>query len=147
MSTQPQLEATQEQILYANFLEKGMLIGLLLMCITFAVYVSGIMGAAVPKEFIASLWNLPVHDYLAAINEHFLHRERMMTGWSWLSMLGKGDFLNFLPVAILSGTTIACYLAIAPGLFKRGDKAMGVMAVVEAFILALAASGVLAVGH
>jgi hypothetical protein len=61
-----------------------------------------------------------------------------------MTMLGKGDFLNFLPVAILSGVTIFCYLAIVPGLFKRGDKAM---AIIEVIILTLAASGLLAVGH
>lgn len=147
MSTQPQLEATQEQILYAKILEKGMFIGLVLMFFTFGVYVFGIMASVVPREQVPSLWSLPVHDYLVAINDNFIHKEHLMTGWSWLDMLGKGDFLNFLPVAILSGVTILCYMAIAPGLFSRGDKAMGVMAILEAVILALAASGLLAVGH
>jgi hypothetical protein len=50
-------------------------------------------------------------------------------------------------VAILSGVTIFCYLAIVPGLFKRGDRAMAIMAIVEVLILTLAASGLLAVGH
>lgn len=147
MNTQPKLEATQEQILYAKILEKGMFIGLVLMFITFAVYVFGIMSPAVPRAQIPSLWSLPVHDYLVVINDNFIHKEHLMTGWSWFAMLGKGDFLNFLPVAILSGTTILCYLAVAPGLFTRGDKAMGIMALLEAIILALAASGLLAVGH
>jgi len=52
-----------------------------------------------------------------------------------------------VPIAILSGVTIICYLAIVPGLFRRGDKAYGIMAIVEVVILALAASGLLAVGH
>lgn len=147
MNTQPKLEATKEQILYASILEKGMYIGLLLMFVTFAMYVFGIMPAAIPKDQIASLWSLPVHDYLVAINDNFLHKEYLMTGWNWLAMLTKGDFLNFLPIAILSGVTIVCYLVIAPGLLSRGDKAMGIMALVEALILALAASGLLAVGH
>ena len=64
-----------------------------------------------------------------------------------MKLLGKSDFLNFLPVAILSGVTIVCYLAIVPGLFARGDKAMGIMTLATAVILALAASGLLAVGH
>ena len=94
-------EATQEQILYANILEKGMLIGLVLMFITFALYVFGIMDPVIPRDAVASYWSMPVHDYLIAINQNFLHMEHPPTGWAWVSLLGKADFLNFLPIAIL----------------------------------------------
>jgi hypothetical protein len=140
-------KATEEQLLYANILEKGMLVGLLLMFITFGLYVFRIMPAAVPLTEISSYWNQPVNDYLVAINNNFLHLDHLVTGWSWLKLIGKGDFLNFVPVAILSGVTIICYLAIVPGLFKRGDKAYAIMAIAEVAILTLAASGLLAVGH
>jgi hypothetical protein len=124
-----------------------MLVGLILMFITFALYVFGIMKPAIPVTEIASYWNQPVHDYLVAINNNFLHWEHLPTGWSWIKLIGKGDFLNFIPVAILSGVTIICYIAIVPGLFKRGDKAYAIMAIAEVAILTLAASGLLAVGH
>jgi hypothetical protein len=140
-------KATEEQLLYAAILEKGMLIGLVLMFITFALYVFRIMPAAVPLSEIAGYWSQPVHDYLVAINTNFLHWDHLPTGWSWMKLIGKGDFLNFIPIAILSGVTIFCYLAIVPGLFRRGDKAYAIMAIAEALILALAASGLLAVGH
>jgi hypothetical protein len=147
--TEPQIKATatQEQLLYAAILEKGMFFGLLLMFITFALYVFGIMTPSVPKDMIASYWNMPVGDYLETINQNYLGWAHGPTGWSWMRLLGKGDFLNFLPVAILSGVTIFCYAAIVPGLFRRGDKAYGFMAIAEVVILALAASGLLAVGH
>ena len=140
-------EATQEQLLYATILEKGMLIGLALMFITFALYVFRIMPAAVPLSEISGYWSQPVHEYLVEVNNNFLHWDHLPTGWSWLKLIGKGDFVNFIPIAILSGVTIFCYLAIVPGLFKRGDKAYAIMALAEAAILALAASGLLAVGH
>jgi len=140
-------KATEEQLLYADILGKGMLIGLVLLFITFALYVFGIMPAAIPVAELSSLWNQPVHDYLVAINQNYLHWEHLPTGWSWLKLIRNGDFLNFIPVAILSGVTIICYLAIVPGLFKRGDKAYGIMALAEAVILTLAASGLLSVGH
>jgi hypothetical protein len=147
--TEPQIKATatQEQLLYAAILEKGMFFGLLLMFITFALYVFGIMTPTVPKDMIASYWNMPVGDYLETINQNYLGWAHGPTGWSWMRLLGKGDFLNFLPVAILSGVTIFCYAAIVPGLFRRGDKAYGFMAIAEVVILTLAASGLLAVGH
>ncbi len=140
-------EATQEQLLYANILEKGMLIGLIIMFITFALYVLGIVKPVIPLEQVSSYWAQPVHEYLEAINNNFLHMDHPPTGWAWVALIGKGDFLNFLPIAILSGVTIVCYLAIVPGLFARNDKAMGIITLATAVILSLAASGILAVGH
>ena len=142
-----QATATAEQLLYANILEKGMYFGLVLMFVTFFLYLSGIMTPVVPMDMISGYWNQPVDSYLAAINTQFLGWSHAPTGWSWMKLLGKGDFLNFLPVAILSGVTIFCYAAIVPGLFRRGDKAYGIMAIAEVVILALAASGLLAAGH
>lgn len=146
MTTEITKEATVEQLLYASILEKGMYFGLLSMIITFALYVSGIMPSVVPLSEIANYWNMPVGDYLTAINQNFLQWEHAPTGWAWLSLLGKGDFLNFLPIAILSGITILCYVAIVPGLMKRGDKAMGLMALATAIVLFLAASGIVGGG-
>lgn len=146
-ATKITVQATDEQLLYATILEKGMMIGLILMFITFALYVFGIMTPAIPLDKIAGYWSQPVHDYLVAINAHYLHLDELTTGWNWVALIGKGDFLNFVPIAILSGVTIICYAAIVPGLFQRGDKAYAIMAIAEAVILFLAASGWLAVGH
>ncbi|MCG2823938.1 MAG: hypothetical protein L6364_09700 [Desulfobulbaceae bacterium] len=139
-------QATEEQVLYAAILEKGMYTGLALMVITFALYVFGIVPSVVPLSEISIYWSTPVHEYLVAINTNFLHWEQLPTGWSWMKLLGYGDFLNFLPIAILSGITIVCYMVITPGLFARKDKAMAFMALAEVVILTLAASGLLSVG-
>ena len=140
-------EATQEQLLYATILERGMYVGLLLMFLTFALYVFGIMHPVVPHQDVVNYWNQPVDKYLEAVNANFLHWDHAPTGWSWLKLLSKGDFLNFLPVAILSGVTIICYLSVVPGLLARGDKAMALIALATAIILILAASGLVAGGH
>lgn len=139
-------EASQEQILYASILEKGMFFGLASMIVTFAIYVFGILPAVVPVGEVANYWNMPVDKYLAAINEKFLHLEHGPTGWAWLSLLRYGDFLNFLPVAVLAGVTIICYAVIIPGLFRQGDKAMGFMALATALVLFFAASGIVGGG-
>ena len=139
-------EATQEQLLYATILEKGMYLGLVAMFITFALYVTGILPAVVPLAEVSNYWEMPVGEYLTAVNQNFLQWEHAPTGWAWMNLLDRGDFLNFLPIAILSGITIVCYCVIVPGLFARKDKAMAIMALAEVFILTLAASGLLAVG-
>jgi len=134
----PQLEATPEQVLYANVLEKGMYIGLALLFVTFAIYCFGIMKPYIPLNELSKYWTMNVNDYLHAADVH--------AGWAWFGMIGYGDFLNFIPIAILAGVTIICYLAIVPGLFKSGDTVYGVLALLEALVLIVAASGILGSG-
>ena len=136
-----------EQLVYATVLEIGMYIGLLLLFVTFALYVSGAVAPAVPLEQVSNYWSHGVHGYLEAVNGDFLHMEEPPTGWMWVTMLNRGDFLNFVGIAILAGVTIFCYLAIVPTLRRKKDNAYLVMALLEVLVLALAASGILAVGH
>ncbi|MCG8333766.1 MAG: DUF1634 domain-containing protein [Proteobacteria bacterium] len=133
------LEATPEQVLYANLLNKGMLIGLILLFVTFFIYIFGIMKPYIPIEELSNYWGLSVTEYLKTAN--------IPTGWGWVDMLGFGDFVNFLGIVVLSGVTILCYLAIVPTLLKSGDKVYAVLALIEVAVLSLAASGVLVAGH
>ena len=140
-------ETQSEQLLYARVLEIGMYIGLVVLFITFGLYASGIVAPAVPLDQISNYWNQGVNEYLEAVNRDHLHLEHAPTGWAWVTMLGKGDFLNFVGIAILGGITIICYLAIVPALLRKKDFAYLAMALLEVLVLSLAASGVLVVGH
>jgi hypothetical protein len=128
----------EEQLAYAQVLDLGMKLGLLLLVVTFALYVSGLVSPHIPVTDLPRYWSMPVREYLAATGIH--------QGWSWLGMLGKGDFLNFLGIAFLAGVAIVCYLAVTPIFFRKGDRIYGVLAVVEVCVLVLAASGLLKVG-
>lgn len=133
------LEATPEQLLYARILEKGMYLGLLILFITYALYVFGIMDPYIPLDKISDYWSMNVHDYL----EH----AEIKNGWAWLGMLKYGDFINFIGVALLAGVTIICYAAIVPTLLKSKDTVYAIIAILEVIILSAAASGILSVGH
>lgn len=137
----------EEQLLYADILNKGMLVGLLILFITFALYMLEVLEPAIPHEQVSQYWSQPVHEYLHAINHNFLKLEHPPTGWTWLTLLGFSDFLNFIGIAVLSGITMLCYASIVPILLKKGDKIYAIIATLEVLILALAASGILAVGH
>ena len=140
-------ESQSEQLLYARVLEIGMYIGLAILFVTFGLYAFGILAPAVPLDQISNYWNQGVHEYLEAVNRDHLHMEHAPTGWAWVTMVGKGDFLNFVGISILGGVTIICYLAIVPTLLRKKDNAYLTMAILEVVVLALAASGILAVGH
>lgn len=128
----------EEQLAYAQLLDRGMKAGLLGLTLTFLVYVSGLLSPRVPLEELPRYWSMPVKQYLAATGAP--------TGWSWLGLLGHGDFLNFVGIAFLAGVTIACYVAITPILFRKKDVIFGWLAIAEVLVLGLAASGVFNAG-
>jgi hypothetical protein len=140
-------ESQSEQMLYAKVLGIGMSVGLLVLFITFSLYVSGVLAPAVPHDQVPNYWQLGVHEYLETVNHDHLHLEHPPTGWAWVALVGKSDFLNFIGIAILGGVTIICYLAIVPTLLRKKDHAYVAMALLEVLVLTLAASGILAVGH
>lgn len=132
------VQATEEQMAYAKVLDMGMKVGLLALIVTFIIYLSGVLTPHVPVRDLPDYWGLSVHTYL---NHTGIH-----PGWSWLGMLGKGDFLNFVAIAFLAGVTVLCYGAIIPILFRKKDKVYGAIAIIEVLVLVLAASGILKSG-
>lgn len=132
------LKATEEQLAYAKLLDMGMKFGLLYLTITFIIYFTGVLTPYIPVNDLPKYWTMSVHKYLEATGIH--------PGWSWLGMLGKGDFLNFTGIAFLAGVTILCYIRIIPIFFRKKDTVYGVLALLEVLILVLAASGILKAG-
>lgn len=68
----PTKEASIEQIQYAKILEKGMYSGLLLMVITFALYVFGIMKPLIPLDAIPTLWATKSGVYLTTVENKYI---------------------------------------------------------------------------
>lgn len=131
-------KASEEQLVYAGILDKGMWFGLALLIITFIVYISGILPSYIPIGDLPNFWGMRVHEFNQAL--------QIPTGWGWIANVGKGDYLNFIGIAILSGLTILCYLVIMPIFARKKDKAYFVIALAEVLVLALAASGILKSG-
>ncbi len=138
MSQDQKLGPSPEQVLYANILNKGMLLGLVILLITFALYVFGIVSPYVPLDELSRYWGQPVNDYL--------HELDIPTGWAWLGMLGYSDFLNFIGIAFLAGVSIICYIAIVPTLWRQNDKIYAALAVLEVIVLTAAAAGIFGSG-
>jgi hypothetical protein len=136
--TDAKTKASEEQMAYAGVLNIGMWLGLAILVITFFIYLSGALPSFVPIDDLPKYWTMRVHDY-----NHELHAP---TGWGWTALVGKGDYLNFVGIAMLSGLTILCYMVILPILIRKKDTAYVMIAIVEILVLSLAASGLLKVG-
>ncbi|WP_243313095.1 DUF1634 domain-containing protein [Fundidesulfovibrio agrisoli] len=132
------VETPPEQTLYADFLFWGCWGGLALMALTYILYVTGLMTPHVPMDKIVQLWSQPVKVYLEQGN--------VPVGWGWATLLAKGDFLNFLGIALLAGLTIVAYIPLIPAFLKKKDTSFAIIALLEVIVLTIAASGIVGSG-
>lgn len=132
------ISTPKENILYADILFWGCWSGLALMALTYIVYVTGILPPLVPLDTVTVLWSKPVHVYL--------EQGHAPQGWSWVMLLGKGDIINFLGIALLAGLTVVAFLPLIPAFLKKGDKFFAFAALFEIVVLVSAASGLISAG-
>jgi hypothetical protein len=129
---------SREQIIYANLLLMGMVAGIIVMMITYAIYLAGFLPPHVDLNVISANWGKGIHDYLEIT--HSPH------GWGWAALLLKGDFLNYIGFTLLGLMTIFCYLVLVRGYLRKKDWIFAVISVLEILVLSLAASGILGSG-
>ena len=132
------LKPMPEQITYANLLFVGAWIGILLMLITYFIYLTGILPPLVDVTVITQNWDKGVDEFLAIT--HSPH------GWGWLHLMDKGDFLNFFGLVLIAVLTIICYLFLLVGYRKRKDWVYFFICLLEIAVLTFAASGILKTG-
>jgi len=142
MTTQKEKEELaaplKEQITYANVLGIGAWTGIALMTITYILYVTGVIPPHVDVSLVVNNWDKGVNEYMRITNSP--------DGWNWALLLHKGDFLNFVGMALLALLTIVCYLIILKGYVVRKDRTYALICIAEIVVLSLAASGVLGTG-
>jgi hypothetical protein len=132
------LQPSREQIIYANLLIIGVWAGIFILVATYAIYLTGILPSHVEMSVIPTLWGKGVGEYLEIT--HSPH------GWGWLSLLTKGDFLNYIGLALLALMTIVCYLVLVRGYIRQKNWIFTLIALLEIVVLSVAASGLLGSG-
>ena len=132
------LKPMNEQITYANLLFIGAWAGILLMLISYFIYITGIISAHVDIAVIIQNWDKGVDEYLQITQTPH--------GWGWLRLLHKADFLNFIGIVLLAVLTIICYTCLVAGYKKRNDRVYLFICLSEIAVLVVAASGILGTG-
>ena len=122
-----------EQLRYAHLLAWGTHVGIAVLLLGFASYVLGLAESHVPVSRLPELWVHPVG--------RFLELTHSPTGWGWLALLHRGDVVGLLGIAILSGASVLCLLALVPMYLARGDRAFAAVCLAEVVVIVLAASG------
>ena len=132
------IKPSKEQIIYANLLLIGMLAGIIIMTITYTIYLTGILPSHVDMQLISDNWGKGVHEYSEITHSPL--------GWGWIALLGKGDFINFIGFTLLGTLTIFCYLVLVRGYYREKNWIFTTISVLEILVLSLAASGILGSG-
>ena len=128
-----------EQEVYARWLDWGTRIGLAAVVAGFLAYALGVVEPLVPPERLPELWSLPVERYVALTGAP--------TGWGWLGLIGKGEPLCLLGIALMSSVTLVCYLRLVVALVRSGSRLSAGIAIAQVVVLLAATSSLLAGGH
>ncbi len=132
------LKPTQDQIIYANLLVIGVWTGIAIMLVTYSIYMFELLPVHVDTSFIPKVWNKGVGEYLEIT--HSPH------GWGWVSLLAKGDFLNYIGFVLLGLMTLLCFIVLLRGYLRQKNWIFSIIAFLEILVLTLAASGILGTG-
>jgi len=132
-------ENASEQQIYARIVYHMNHLGLFVLVVGFALYLTGMLTPHVPLKDLPQYWSLPLDQYLA--------KTGAPTGWQWISELGYGDVAPLLGVAVLASITLVCYLVLFFKFLQRGIKPLVVITVIELFFMLLSASNLIQIAH
>lgn len=134
MDLEPHDERDQRvQELYARWLDALARIAFAVSAATLLVYLSGALAPQVPLAELPGLWHLPLAQYL--------ERSAAPTGWSWIGLVGYGDYLNLVAIAFFAAITLLCYLRLLPALLQPGMRLQAALAAIQVLVLLAAMSG------
>ena len=122
---------SSDQQVYARWLDWGTRVALVVLVASFAAYALALVDPHVPPQELPNLWAFPVDHYIAASGAP--------TGWGWLQLLHKSDYLIFLAVALLGLITVVCYARIVPVLLAQGERWRAAIAIAQIVVLLAAA--------
>lgn len=122
--------------LYAQTLEACVRAALVIIVLSFFLYVSGLIEPMIPVDRISMYWSQDPQVLLKASG--------YSGGWDWITHLPKPDMLSFFGISILLVATPLALIIRLPLMLKRRDFLYALLASVEVGILSSAAFGLLA---
>lgn len=127
------------QLIYARLLEAGARLGLLLLAISFVVYMAGWLTPHVASERLPELWTLPLSE--------FLKRSATPTGWSWLAHAHRADLGGLVGIAVLAACSLPPLAAVTVLSLRQNDRILALLGTLQILVVLAAASGLLTAGH
>lgn len=133
------IENLEIQQTYAKILFLLSNLTLVFLCVSFFLYVSGILEPHISFEELSQHWGKPLDEFLEAT--------KAPTGWEWSEHLHQGDYLSLLGMVLLAGITSICYFVLVVDFTKNKKSLFLTIAVAESIIILIAASNILQFVH
>ena len=127
--------ASEEQLRFARVMSAGVKLGFVMLVVSFALYMTGVLQPLVPVDQISRYWGLSAAEYAKATGTP--------TGWAWVKDIAKGDMLNYVGIVVLASASIASSLAILPLFARQGEKAHLIISILLILVLLVSASNIL----
>jgi hypothetical protein len=121
---------------YATWLSVGTRVVSALALVALVLYLSGALAPAIPLADLPRLWTLPASE--------FLRQAQVPGGWGWIRLVGAGDYLNLLAIALFVLLSLACNARMVAAFLKSGEPLQAALAAAQAAVLLAAASGIFA---
>ena len=128
------VEVSPEQNRYASILLVCSWAGIIVMVITFLIYMAGFLNPIVQPSDMPLYWGMSVHEYSQVTNAP--------VGWGWLGLITHADYLNLVGLAFLGIVSVLGYLSLFVTYLRKKDFPYATMVGLEIIIIVLAASGV-----
>lgn len=131
--------ASDEQHVYARWLDWTARLGVAVLAGAFFLYVFGIVEPQVPLARLPELWSLPLDRYREVTGAP--------SGWHWWRYLDKSESHSLIGVGLLALATLVCYMRLGILLLRRGEFLPAVIVGAQILVLLAAAANLFAAGH
>jgi len=129
----------RERAWYARLLSWSGWTSLALLTVGFVVFLVELLPPFIHFHLLPEAWALSAQE--------LGHRHGHPSGWQWLQMLGHGDILNLLGIALLASSSLIPLAAVAVIYWRGHERLYSLFAVAQMLVLLAAASGLLTTGH
>lgn len=133
-NVQSSVDVTPEQDRYASILLICSWAGIVVMVVTFMLYMAGLFNPTVKASEIPLYWGLSVHKYALATHAP--------SGWNWLTMINHADYLNLIGLAFLGSVSVIGYISLFIAYLRNKDLPYIFMVGLEIVVIVSAASGI-----
>ena len=133
-NVQTNVDVSPEQNRYASILLFCSWAGIIVMLITFLIYMGGLFNPLIKPSEMPHYWGLNVHQYLEATHGP--------SGWNWLRSINHSDYLNFIGLAFLGVVATLGYISLFINYLRKKDIPYVIMVCVEIIVIISAASGI-----
>ncbi len=119
------------QLLFARNLRVASVVTMILITLSFLLYILSPLPKRVPLETVLQNWHLS--------SAEFNKKLEIGSGWDWINHLRNSDTLCFASIALMAVSTPISLAVMSVAFFYQGNRYYGVIAVLQFLVLCFAA--------